>query len=900
MSVGPASGSRSNGISEQDAAARRAAEEARRAAAEAARRAAEAARQAAEAQARQAAEVARKSNTAFECMPRREQFDERLGAEAPATSLLTEDTQDGQKNCLDVAADWANRATPELRAKSEMVFLDDTRAGKEGESGHVVIRQGEKILDPTTNKSYESMDDFKKAQPHYQEAGSVSARHIKDIFDTKPGSPERAAALTKAKVSPELQKMMVADGPQKTSAEQAAQDYDKVITRRPSNSEPNSLFTELVKQKRTDPEYLAQLVKSAKEDGILEELVDPRLSKSGNPLDSSIFDANDKGEYSSKNPGAGELRNDVLTALDAAKAKGIITDQEIGALAQKSGPWKSIAHEMQPGWAGPRVAGTEIRGAQARYDEANAKANDKNMELQKLLAGMGPALTPKQQQKFISKFMNEPDNKKIFAAQAQAAKNLAETVEKHKEGILKSAATNPSGAKDLYTALKTIANSGAAKTAIDLAIAIKKNPDTRAAFEGFKDFDKEVMEPAIAGGMAQYLAENPKDPQGAIEDYSQKLADYKPFADNNLKPLFDLQGGIAKIKQGFGERGVPADERLGILKHLTEEYEGKGALGRGLLKGVLVAWSAVNGGEKALDGEYAEMAKEFTKSVQGGTELFAGATKALVNAGKLTQYTNAAKHADFAARFVPGLGVLANFSSAVVNLEKTFDGNPGNALAFCGDLMGMVGSAIEAVPALGALGAGINGAGGVINVVGEWAGNKIDGDKEKKLAAAEEKKFNDHRAKLLHEAVGDPELERVLLASDGTVAEKLTQDLKLDIEDVQELAKAYPDFMPEGNTSLLDGLQKSAEQTHMKPSELLGFLNAIGKGTPEPSLALRTVLDHFKLGDPLSMSRLKSKEDLLNALRSEVRKFDYDPNYKNRVPSERQGYENAIRFLEKH
>ncbi|MFP2923643.1 hypothetical protein ACLESO_00200 [Pyxidicoccus sp. 3LG] len=207
MSVGPAS-SRGSSVSEQDAAARRAAEEARRAA-EAARRAAEAARKAEEAQ--KAAEAARKSNTAFEDKPRQAEFDNRLGAEPPATSLLTEDAHDGQVNCLDVAADWANKATPELRARSEMIFLEDTRPGEEGQSGHVVVRQGEKVFDPTTKKTYESMDAYKKEQPHYQEAGRLSANHVKKILDAPSGSPERADALARAKVSPALQKMMVAD-----------------------------------------------------------------------------------------------------------------------------------------------------------------------------------------------------------------------------------------------------------------------------------------------------------------------------------------------------------------------------------------------------------------------------------------------------------------------------------------------------------------------------------------------------------------------------------------------------------------------------------------------------------------------------------------------------------------
>ncbi|WNG41464.1 hypothetical protein F0U61_53105 [Archangium violaceum] len=152
--------------------------------------------------------------TAFEGTPRRADLEKILGWQpqgVEATSLLTEDANDGKVSCLDMAADWVNRASPEIRSRSEMVFLKDQRPGAEGQTGHVVIKQGEKIFDPTSGKSYDSMDAYRKEHPHYQEAGRISANAAKRVLDTPAGTTERAEALEKARVSPELQKMMVAD-----------------------------------------------------------------------------------------------------------------------------------------------------------------------------------------------------------------------------------------------------------------------------------------------------------------------------------------------------------------------------------------------------------------------------------------------------------------------------------------------------------------------------------------------------------------------------------------------------------------------------------------------------------------------------------------------------------------
>ncbi|NMO15712.1 hypothetical protein HPC49_02475 [Pyxidicoccus fallax] len=190
-------------------AARRA-EEARRAA-EAARQA-ELARQAALAQqAQQAQQSQQRFRSSFDAAAPQPKAP-RLDANTPAASnLLTENTRDGQENCLDVAAEWLDLASPEIRGRSELVFLKDNRPDTEGQSGHVVIRQGSKVYDPTTKKSYDSMEAFQKEQPHYQPVGSIPGGQAKKILDAPPGSPERARAIEKAKVSPELQAMMVAD-----------------------------------------------------------------------------------------------------------------------------------------------------------------------------------------------------------------------------------------------------------------------------------------------------------------------------------------------------------------------------------------------------------------------------------------------------------------------------------------------------------------------------------------------------------------------------------------------------------------------------------------------------------------------------------------------------------------
>ncbi|TQF10175.1 hypothetical protein FJV41_40780 [Myxococcus llanfairpwllgwyngyllgogerychwyrndrobwllllantysiliogogogochensis] len=192
-----------------------AAEQARRAAEEAARRAAEeAARRMLEELTRLAAQAAsldaKKPDSFKTAQPQTRGPDLATdGTSAPGTSLASENAKDGRVNCLDAIADFLSLAPAVIRARSEVLFLKDSRPGTEGTTGHVVIRQGNNIYDPTT-REWTASETWLKQHPEYSIAGSVPGSTVNTILSAPPG-PEREAALARANLPPEIANMVVAD-----------------------------------------------------------------------------------------------------------------------------------------------------------------------------------------------------------------------------------------------------------------------------------------------------------------------------------------------------------------------------------------------------------------------------------------------------------------------------------------------------------------------------------------------------------------------------------------------------------------------------------------------------------------------------------------------------------------
>ncbi|QSQ14144.1 hypothetical protein [Myxococcus landrumensis] len=145
---------------------------------------------------------------------------------APATTLLTENTRDGQRNCLDAVGDWLALATPQLRARSEVLLLRDTRSGAQGSAGHAVIRQGESIFDPSTGRTYANFKEF-NAAGNYQLVHTTSGAAMNRVLSAPPGSAERQKALEAARIPASVQNMLLADtneGRPLTADQQAALD----------------------------------------------------------------------------------------------------------------------------------------------------------------------------------------------------------------------------------------------------------------------------------------------------------------------------------------------------------------------------------------------------------------------------------------------------------------------------------------------------------------------------------------------------------------------------------------------------------------------------------------------------------------------------------------------------
>ncbi len=210
MSLPNATTSMSNGAQNAAEIARAMAEAAaRRMAEEAARRAAQEAAQQAAQQAAKAAAQAALQKDSFSNGQGRPQVNLNGGVPSSSgSSLVTENTLDGQSNCLDLVGDKL-ASDPALAASCEVVFLTDNRQGAEGETGHVVIRQGNQIWDPASGQ-WTPTAQYLRAHPEYDVAGTASGQGVHDILSAPPG-PEREAALAKSGIDPALASMMVAD-----------------------------------------------------------------------------------------------------------------------------------------------------------------------------------------------------------------------------------------------------------------------------------------------------------------------------------------------------------------------------------------------------------------------------------------------------------------------------------------------------------------------------------------------------------------------------------------------------------------------------------------------------------------------------------------------------------------
>ncbi|WNG33665.1 hypothetical protein F0U61_08505 [Archangium violaceum] len=770
-------------------------------------------------------------------------------AQPPATSLLTEDAGDGQENCLDRAADWAKKATPELRARSEFVFLKDQRPGAEGQSGHVVVRQGERVLDPGTGKSYDSLDAYLREKPEYQEAGRLSATSATRIFDTPAGSPERAAAVAREKVSPELQRMMVADpntsgatastSPRKlnpASVEQANKDFEAVV-----NSGNLQFLAFEVRNKlqahANDPDYQAQFIaRLSKTDS------DHRLSVLNSIIGGKAENGSIPGPFT-KTP-AGQYTGDweesdrqlFTNALKAARDAGVFTEADMqSGVAWAPEQWKDIASRMGVGLTSRSseadAATKKLTDATEAFEDASADAKKKDEELARQLADFGPSLTEKQRETYIKAFQEHPSNKKAYEEKEKAAAELAKVLKDNAPALENAAVTAPTDAGQLQKSLELLADSGQAETAVDMAGRLVQDPNsvTAQVFGARKGFPNKVLENGLPRLGSKLLAEA-KDSKDALKQFEERM---KPF-----KTALEGKDGYSDLMNGLEAIKIAESGDFDRTKQLVSDFKSAGPLGHSFAATALVfgAVSAVNAGR---EGEYQTMIKEMSSTLKNTLNIVAGASGALSDTAMLARFgvdsaqTN--RLASFATRLAPGFGLLATSTSLALRAKDLQDkADPGLVIAVVGDVVGVLGALVETIPGGQAPGLLVSGAGALITAAGEGLS-----------ALGDSRERNQQQNEFLKKAGLSPEAINVLTTAQGDMVRQLAEGLEIPPEDIQKLATLCPELVS-ARTDLgtgqgevpLHNLVELLKAGGIKKSEATKLLLSLGKGAPDEGKAI--------------------------------------------------------------
>ncbi len=120
-----------------------------------------------------------------------------FGAGSAPTGLVSTPVpseEHGTSN-LEAAGQWLEMATPALLARSELVLLED-EVGAQGLASRAVIRQGERVLDPATGVSYDSLGAYLAENPQLREAGVIPANDAARLIKRNPGPDATELALS--------------------------------------------------------------------------------------------------------------------------------------------------------------------------------------------------------------------------------------------------------------------------------------------------------------------------------------------------------------------------------------------------------------------------------------------------------------------------------------------------------------------------------------------------------------------------------------------------------------------------------------------------------------------------------------------------------------------------------
>ena len=448
------------------------------------------------------------------------------------------------------------------------------------------------------------------------------------------------------------------------------------------------------------------------------------------------------------------------------------------------------------------------------YEAAHGAAEEKDKELQKLLAQSGP-LTYEQQQAFIKAYRNDPDNAKAYQDDADAAKTLATYMQNNQASLLFAAGRNPAAAQQLYGAMKDLAQSGQGKVALQFAGYVQNDAAASKAFSKFSDYDNTFLPDAVKSAEGELLVEDKGDTKMVGADLL-KLAD----------PVFKGRNGWEQVKEGF-KALANGDKEAFTAAKFAEAYKEMGASGK--------AWAVAGITVDSLNGANADKINEMINafSMAGGdtSEVGVGALQVMADAGKFGAYNASAEAmAKLGSRFVPGLAVIASTSAFASDFQsvKEHSNSPTGAvyaMAVAGDVISVVGSFMENIPGpVAVAGEVVNGIGTLISAPFELVGHIIDGHEE-------QQKFQEEQVKYL-QAAGIDKDKAEALAKDGSAINAFATQLGIDPKDAQDILMAHPEAFGAGGP-YTQGVINVVKACQIKPADVNGFLYALAQDNPD-------------------------------------------------------------------
>ncbi len=547
-----------------------------------------------------------------------------------------------------------------------------------------------------------------------------------------------------------------------------------------------------------------------------------------------------------------EHRASFASALDAARNANppVLTEQEMRSLS--AGPAAEEFQQLNQLSSNPvqgvgistesQAALDEVSRTQAEYDEARARVDALNLEMESQLAQLGPGLDEGQQQAYMEEF--KARHAAEYEAEAQTGTALAAALANPQ--LDQAVMQNPAAAELVFEANERLSNvPGYGDQVLDWETRIQSDPELKAAYaagvENFETRLTEELEPAAMNSLMSELIALHGSVEAALE----------PFR-STVEPLFGLRGVPGQFQELWNDVNAAARGDFSRLEQLATNVNDMSSFDR-LKAGLSLVAGAAAAVQAGRVGDFAQMVSGFASSGAGGLELVAGAIKSLSDSGKLAQY--AGSYADdfmdfgrWAERFTPVLGLLVSGVTLVQDIQAARnDPGVGAAMKILGDSVSVLGSALATFPPTYPIGQVINLIGSVVNTIG----GVVDFFEDRHERNTEMNEIL--RSDQLQQAGLTREEADAYASSHRSV--QIAAEMGLSAEQIQTIAGAHPEVF--GTPGYIGEIVDAAQVFGIAPDQLTAWMSSLN---PEQALALAAELSgmqgaHFgqEMTDPLSI-----------------------------------------------